>query len=145
MARRMTKKETTTISLIAFLIIFGVILTAIGKFFKTVGFIVPVIVGVIAIGFYWLYNSNKKKGKLTYLRNKYKDEEIVQKIFAGYFWQGQTSDQLIDSLGKPMDIDEVVLKTKKKKIWKYQHQGGNRYGLRITLEDNTVVGWEQKE
>lgn len=145
MARRMTKIETTTISLIAFLIIFGVILTAIGKFFKTVGFIVPVIVGVIAIGFYWLYNSNQKKGKLTYLRNKYKDEEIVQKIFAGYFWQGQTSDQLIDSLGKPMDIDEVVLKTKKKEIWKYQHQGSNRYGLRITLEDNAVVGWEQKE
>lgn len=145
MVRRMTKMKTNAISLIVFLIIFGVVITASSKFFKAVGFIVPTIVGMMAIGFYWLYNSNKKKRKLTYLRNKYKDEEIVHKILAGYFWQGQTDDQLMDSLGKPMDIDEAVLKTKKKEVWKYQHQGGNRYGLRITLDDNIVVGWEQKE
>ena len=60
------------------------------------------------------------------------------------FWQGQTAEQLIDSLGRPEDIDQKILKTKKKEIWKYNHQGGNRYGLRITLDNDHVVGWDQK-
>jgi hypothetical protein len=51
---------------------------------------------------------------------------------------------LLDSLGHPADIDEKVLKTKKKEIWKYHHMGGNRFGLRITLELNQVVGWDEK-
>lgn len=29
------------------------------------------------------------------------------------FWQGQTSEQLLDSLGNPKDIDVKILKTKK--------------------------------
>ena len=51
---------------------------------------------------------------------------------------------LIDSLGQPQDIDTKVLKTKKKEIWKYNHNGGNRFGLRITLDNDIVVGWDQK-
>jgi len=75
---------------------------------------------------------------------KYQDDEIVQSIMNRSFWQGQTSEQLRDSLGNPVDIDEKILKTKKKEIWKYNPQGGNRFGLRITLDDDVVIGWEQK-
>jgi hypothetical protein len=78
------------------------------------------------------------------LTKKYKDVEIVNKLMDGYFWENQTAEQLIDSIGKPADIDVKVLKTKKKEVWKYNHKGGNRYGLRITLDNDTVVGWEQK-
>jgi hypothetical protein len=36
------------------------------------------------------------------------------------------------------------LKTKRKAVWKYAHRGGNRYGLRITVENNAVVGWDER-
>ena len=61
-----------------------------------------------------------------------------------HFWQGQTEEQLLDSLGKPKDIDQKVLKTKTKEIWKYNETGKNRYALKITLENGKVVGWDQK-
>tara|TARA_Y100000782_G_scaffold36115_1_gene40417 strand:+ start:43681 stop:43917 length:237 start_codon:yes stop_codon:yes gene_type:complete len=76
---------------------------------------------------------------------KYHDEKIVNALMDKSFWQGQTAEQLMDSLGKPQDIDQKVLKTKKKEIWKYNHRGSNRYGLRITLDNDIVVGWDQKQ
>ena len=60
------------------------------------------------------------------------------------FWQGQTPSQLLDSIGNPVDIDKKVMKTKTKKVWKYNETGKGRYGLRITLEDGEVVGWDNK-
>ena len=104
----------------------------------------PAIVVTISVAFYWWHKSNKKKRRLEYLRGKYKDEKVVQNIMGACFWQGQTAEQLKDSLGVPTDIDTNILKTKKKELWKYQHQGGNRFRLRIMLENDIVVGWEQK-
>ncbi len=75
---------------------------------------------------------------------KYQDKETVNNIISRQFWQGQTAEQLIDAIGAPEDIDVKVLKTKKKEIWKYDHQRGNRYELRITLDNDIVVGWDQK-
>ena len=60
------------------------------------------------------------------------------------FWVGQTAQQLRESIGDPVDIDQKVLKTKKKEVWKYFPQGKRRYGLRITLENDEVVGWDEK-
>lgn len=81
----------------------------------------------------------------TSLLMKYSDSQIVEKILNKGFWQGQTSEQLLDSLGFPVDKEEKVLKTKTKEIWKYHPRGTNRYALRVTLENGRVVGWEQKE
>jgi hypothetical protein len=36
------------------------------------------------------------------------------------------------------------MKTKRREIWKYGRMGGNRYSLRVTLEQGVVVGWEEK-
>ncbi|PKN66998.1 MAG: DUF2845 domain-containing protein, partial [Deltaproteobacteria bacterium HGW-Deltaproteobacteria-10] len=38
----------------------------------------------------------------------------------------------------------AVLKTKTKKTWKYHQQGTNRFGLRVTVENGYVVGWDKK-
>lgn len=141
MARRMTKAGSKAIGL---LIILGLIGAGAPKLFEAVGLIVPAIVVTIVVVLYSWHKSNKKKKRLEYLRAKYKDEEIVQKIMGAYFWQGQTKEQLEDSLGAPIDIDTNVLKTKKKEVWKYQHQGGNHFRLRIMLENDVVVGWDQK-
>jgi hypothetical protein len=69
---------------------------------------------------------------------------LVQKIFNGYFWQGQTEAQLMDSLGPPVAIDNKLLKTKVREVWKYRQQGVNRFALRITVEDGYVSSWDQK-
>ena len=37
-----------------------------------------------------------------------------------------------------------MLKTKVKEVWKYKPTGKNRYGLKITLDDGVVVGWEER-
>lgn len=61
-----------------------------------------------------------------------------------HVWQGQTSDQLRDSLGDPVEVDERVFKSKSRHIWKYRPIGTRRYGLRITIENHVVVGWDDK-
>ncbi len=84
---------------------------------------------------------------LTYLLTKrarlimkHKDDELVEMRMKEKFWVGQTKEQLIDSLGEPLAVDQKVLKTKVKEVWKYEQTGKNRYGLRITLDDGVVVG-----
>lgn len=140
MARRMSDAKNVAIG---WLVIIGLIGVKV-KFFENVGYVVPsIIVAVIAV-VYFINKAVKKRRRLSYLRGKYKDEELVQKVFAGYFWQDQTAEQLIDSLGQPVEVDRKVLKMKKKEIWKYAHQGANRFGLRITLENDIVVGWDKK-
>jgi hypothetical protein len=99
-------------------------------------------VGFIAAIF--LYRRKKANDRLQYLQQKYGDEEIVRNILGGYFWQGQTQEQLIDSIGRPSAIDNKVLKSSIREIWKYNQTGKNRYSLRITLENGIVTGWENK-
>lgn len=68
----------------------------------------------------------------------------ADRIMRGQFWQGQTQEMLIEALGHPSDVDVRVMKTKTRSVYKYVWNGANRYGLRITLEDGVVVGWEDK-
>lgn len=141
MARRITKAESKLIGVFALI---ALPIAGIMKIFETVGWIVPaaVVAGVLIIFFWFQYN--KKQKRLLYLREKYKNEEIVQKIYQGYFWQGQSESQLRDALGSPAAVDQKLLKTKTRDVWKYRHQGGNRFGLRITVENGYVTGWDQK-
>ncbi|RKT60759.1 hypothetical protein DFR40_0905 [Azonexus fungiphilus] len=96
-----------------------------------------------AIAFVLFLNHMNKKRRAA-LIEKYKDESIVAKIMGRMIWQGQTPEQLTDSLGTPVDVDRKVLKTKTKEIWKYNQTGKGRFALRVTLENGEVVGWEQK-
>lgn len=141
MARRSTRKLWVVLVLLGLIVaaVYGAV-----KFFDAVGFLLPGLVALALALAYGLYKSLTHKARLAYLRRRYADEEAVQRIMKRSLWQGQTSDQLVDSLGEPADVDRQVLKTKKKEIWKYVHQGGNRYGLRVTLEDDVVVGWDRK-
>jgi hypothetical protein len=85
-----------------------------------------------------------KKLRFSRLFKKYQNEDLVNKIMKRTLWQGQTAEQVIDALGKPKDIDQKVLKTKTKEVWKYFPSGRRRYGLRITLDNGNVVGWDEK-
>ncbi|HEY8084410.1 MAG TPA: hypothetical protein VIE69_02265 [Methylophilaceae bacterium] len=102
-----------------------------------------IIGGLIFAGWVMLSNYLDKRRREN-LFSKYHDEHIVDMIMKKMVWQDQTHGQLIDSLGPPVDVDKQVMKTKTKEVWKYHQTGKNRFGLRVTFEDNVVVGWDKK-
>jgi hypothetical protein len=141
MAKRITKAESAVIGA---LLIIGMPVFLISKFVESVGGVAATIAVLSVIAaIVWVKDSQKKK-RLAHLRAKYSNELVVQSILNGDVWQGQTAEQLLDSLGPPSDIDCKLLKTKSKDTWKYYHRGGNRYALRITVENGVVVGWDKK-
>jgi hypothetical protein len=99
------------------------------------GFIVLIIA---VIGFFWWRRAQRRKKLLE----KYRDDEIVRRIMSGEFWEGQTTEQLLDSLGKPRQRDSAVFKNKTKDTWKYKPMGRGQYRLRIIVENDLVVGWK---
>ena len=78
------------------------------------------------------------------LTAKYGDAAIVDRIMSRTIWQGQSEEQLIDSLGSPVDVDKKLYKKKTSQTWKYQQLSPKRFGLKVMLEDGCVVGWDQK-
>ena len=141
MARRSSKVGGTLIGL---LIVVGIPIYIGSKVLQATGWIMPiVIIAAIALLFV-LIKYIQKQNRLAYLRGKYHDEEIVQRIYEGYFWEGQTVEQLQDSLGPPSAIDNKLLKKMTREVWKYHPSGTNRYRLRITVENGHVAGWDKK-
>jgi hypothetical protein len=122
----------------------GLLALGLWKLLDAVGYWVPLGVVAAAVAVYVLVRVVRRRMRRAHLRDKYGDEETVRKLMDGWVWQGQTVAQLTDSLGKPAEVDRTVLKTKIKEVWKYGHRGRNRYGVRVTLEDGVVVGWENK-
>jgi hypothetical protein len=59
-------------------------------------------------------------------------------------WSGMSSEQLLDSLGKPEGVDQAVNVKKVREIWKYGKIGHNRYRNRITVDNGRVAGWTAK-
>lgn len=141
MARRTSKAEA---KLIVFLLIVGAPIYVVSRIYEATGWVVPAILVAVIILISILYRYDKKQKRLAYLRGKY-PEDIVQKILGGFFWQGQTEEQLEDALGRPAAVDHKLLKTIRREVWKYHQQGKNRYQLRITVENGHVSGWDQKQ
>lgn len=108
--------------------------TALVLFFVGIGLFV-----VIAI----MRNSAKaEEERKARIREQFGED--AERILAKTIWVGESQDQLRASLGDPLDVDQKVLKTKKREIWKYGSLGGNRYSTRITLENGVVSGWDVK-
>ncbi len=95
---------------------------------------------IITLAGLWGYRQRRKQ-----LTEKYGDAEIARRIMKRVLWQGETQEQLLDSLGTPADTDQKVLKTKSKEVWKYRPVGKNRFGLKVTLDDGIVVAWDSKD
>ena len=76
------------------------------------------------------------------LQRKYAgDPEVLRDIQDQIIWQGESAEAVLDSLGEPHTVQNLPRKTKRKEIWKYGHEGGNRYRLRVVLDDDVVVDW----
>lgn len=102
-------------------------------------FWVIILVVLIFVGSYYSYKIKSER-----LMKKYNDPILVDRLMNGEIWQGQTRGQVIDSLGKPSDINEQVLKTKTKYTYKYNKKSKNRYGLKVIIENGIVIGWDKK-
>jgi hypothetical protein len=70
--------------------------------------------------------------------------EDGERILQHEMWCGQTLAMLVASRGNPEDIDEKVMATKTRHVFKYNRTGANRFRLRVTLDDGIVTGWESK-
>jgi len=88
----------------------------------------------------WAYRRRRR-----HLIERYGDPAIARQIMKCVIWKGETQEQLLESLGRPADIDQKVLKTKTKEVWKYRKTARNRFGLKVTLDDGIVTGWEQND
>jgi hypothetical protein len=111
------------------------------------GGIVLAVVGVgllaLAVGPGTRAYRRRREARRDSLFAKYRDDAVVERILSGTVWQGETAEQVFDSLGKPADVDERVLPTKHLQVWKYGRRGGDRFRLRVVLEDDVVVGWKR--
>jgi hypothetical protein len=155
MARRGKAGDKALAFLIVVAVIAGVPIYIVMMVGDAVGW--PVLIGgavVLVIGYAWFQAaraSAKEKARLAEIEErrqqllaKYGDDQIVALIMGREVWQRQSHEQLRDALGVPVDTDEKVMKKHRREIWKYHQTGVNRFGLRVTLEDDIVVGWDQK-
>lgn len=78
------------------------------------------------------------------LMKKYGDAALVGRLMRREIWEGQLEEWLVDSIGKPIQIDQKVLKSRTREVWKYNQRTRRIFGLRVILEDGVVVGWDQK-
>ena len=145
MARRASVSESTSIRDFIF---FGGVIWALVYLWSSidhrqVGWEGPsALIGAAAI-FAWLVSFAKKRARLARFRAKYPESE-VRRIIRKTIWVGETTQQLVESLGRPAGIDEMLMQTKHRQVWKYKRSGANRYRLRITVENGRVVGWDSK-
>ena len=143
----MVRRRSKNAAVLPLLIVIAIIAWAIQgakKVDEVVG--APMLIGVpLAILVIWILARviNRRAWRAELLA-KYGDKGVVNQIMRRGIWQGQTSEQLIDSLGPPVAMDENVLRKCVRRTWKYHQTGLNRFALRITLENDVVIGWDKK-
>jgi membrane protein implicated in regulation of membrane protease activity len=156
MGKRMTKAEQKALGGLGLIaVVLGAPVFAITKTAEAIGW--PALIGAVMAGIvgYSLLKAWRRsreaaarnaalEARRSRLLQKYGDEDTVEKIMRGTIWLSQTAEQLRDSLGDPVDTDEKVMKTKRREVWKYHQISAKRFGLRVTVENGVVVGWDEK-
>ena len=104
---------------------------------------VMVLAAIVVAGLIWLWNYLEAERRKLLLQ-KYGNAAVVDRIMRKILWEGETEEQLTDSLGRPLAVDSHVLKTKITETWKYDSTGRNRYALRVRVDNGIVVGWDKK-
>lgn len=85
-----------------------------------------------------------RRARRRALMTKYGDAAIVERIMRRTVWEGMTVEQLTDSLGRPVAVDEKLTRRSTTRVYKYQRTGRGRYATRITVRDERVIGWDIK-
>ncbi|WP_297770200.1 hypothetical protein [uncultured Alcanivorax sp.] len=98
----MTKAETQGI---AALIVIALPIYGAMKLGESVGWVSIVAIVASVVGVIIFVRAVQKKQRRESLMAKYKDEDLVLALMNRSFWQGQTAEQLVDSLGRPHSVD----------------------------------------
>jgi len=106
--------------------------------FLTIVVIIAIFV-IVAILFSYFEAQREKMLRDRYGNSKYLNYIINRKICIGF-----TEDMLLDSIGNPVDRDLDMSIKKRKEVWKYDHEGGNRYKTRVIIENRIVTGFKQR-
>jgi hypothetical protein len=93
---------------------------------------------------WWQLRRGLRLMRRQNLLSRFDDPAMVDTILEGRIAQGMTAEMVVAVWGEPEDLDETVMKTKRKTEMKYNQTGKNRFGTRVHLEDGIVVGWEVK-
>ncbi len=75
-----------------------------------------------------------EQDKYAFLVQKYGQENADQ-IMARKVWKGMTKDMVLDSWGKPRQIDRYIGKTSVKEEWYYKTRV-------LFIQDGKLVGWK---
>lgn len=148
MGRRTSRRKSTSYSdLIYYGLLIGTLGYSLAQMDTHISWGIPALLVFLTFALIlavrWIRVRAEKRDRLTYLFSRY-DTYEAHKILRKIIWVGETSEQLLDSLGKPYATDDKLMKTKHRRVWKYRHQGGNRFALRITVDDDAVSAWDDK-
>ncbi len=102
------------------------------------GLIILIVVGIS------LRAKKIAKLRAEKIRLKYADQGIAQKIIDRTIWVGMTGEMLKDAYGEPLKVDQKVMKSKVREVWKYRQLTKTQYGTKITIENNVVTSWDIK-
>jgi hypothetical protein len=103
---------------------------------------VGIVVALISLSI--LRSKLKRAARRKSLIGKYGSEDLVEMIMDQKIWKGMTSDQLLDSLGKPESVDQEMSARRAREVWKYDRIGENRYRNRVTVDNGQVSAWTAK-
>jgi hypothetical protein len=84
-----------------------------------------------------------RQERWAYLVARFGDS-LARAIWDGVLIQGMPEECLTEFLGVPEAADQKVMKERRSSTLKYRPLGGNRFGLRVHIENGRVVGWEEK-
>ena len=144
----MAKKGSDSVAL-GIVIVIGAVIAAVGAAIEWARNNL-LIVGLILLGISLIVvlsiHSSRQSRQRRYMSlvQRFGSEEIATDIVNRTFWTGQTAEQLLESLGSPISVDKQLLKTKTKEVWKYHEVKKNQFALKITLENDRVIGWDKK-
>lgn len=88
-----------------------------------------------------LHNEKRARERRDALVLKY-GAEVADQIIRGAIWDGETEEQLRESLGEPHVKDFARIENGKREVWKYNHVAAGKFRLRVTVENGIVVAWE---
>lgn len=111
-----------------------------------IGFAAVTAAALAGLGIYASRQAAKKRRaeRRAALIAKYGSPIEADMILDQKIWSGMSSEQLLDSLGKPEGIDHAVNVKKVRETWKYGRVGQNRYRNRVTVDNGRVAGWTAK-
>lgn len=101
------------------------------------GVIAAIIVAALAL--LWF---GARRMRFQSLLEKYGSAEVAKAIMRHRIWEGMTTEQLVDSRGRPVDIDQEIYKRTARETFKYDQAGRNRFRTRVYVENGVVVGWK---